>query len=42
MVIAVIWFVAGWAAGIIFFYPPVLFFFGFIAVVRGLLGLSED
>jgi hypothetical protein len=38
MVIAVVWFVVGYAAGRIFFYPPVLFVVGFIAMVRGLSG----
>lgn len=39
---AVVWFGLGWAAGIIYFSPPVLFVFGLVAVVRGLLGHSED
>ncbi|AWM42049.1 hypothetical protein C1280_37040 [Gemmata obscuriglobus] len=39
---AVVWFGLGWAAGVIYFYPPVLFVFGLVAVVRGLLGHSED
>ncbi|MEJ7593771.1 MAG: hypothetical protein WKF77_19710 [Planctomycetaceae bacterium] len=37
MVGAVIWFVGGLAADIIFFYPPVLFVLGFIALVKGVL-----
>lgn len=40
MVIAVIWFVVGLAGGIIFFYPPILFVIGIIAVVKGGLGNS--
>ncbi len=36
MLAAVVWFFAGLAAGYIFFYPPVLFVFGLIGVVRGL------
>jgi hypothetical protein len=35
MFIAVVWFVAGYAAGRIFFYPPILFVVGFIAMVKG-------
>lgn len=35
---AVVWFVAGLLADIIFFYPPVLFILGIIALVRGLIG----
>jgi hypothetical protein len=38
MVIAVVWFVLGYLAGWIYFYPPVLFVVGFIAFVRGLSG----
>lgn len=37
MVGAVVWFVAGLAADIIFFYPPVLFVLGFIALVKGVM-----
>jgi hypothetical protein len=36
MVIAVIWFVVGLAGGIIFFYPPVLFIIGLVALCKGL------
>jgi hypothetical protein len=36
MAIAVIWFVAGLAGGIIFFYPPVLFVLGLVALIKGL------
>jgi hypothetical protein len=42
MLVAVVWFVLGLSAGIIYFYPPVLFLFGLVSVVRGLLGHSED
>lgn len=37
MVGAVVWFVGGLAAGIIFYYPPVLFVLGFIALVKGIM-----
>ncbi|MGV3484665.1 MAG: hypothetical protein ACO1RT_09635 [Planctomycetaceae bacterium] len=40
MVGAVVWFVVGYAGGVIFFYPPVLFVLGLIAVVKALLGKS--
>jgi len=36
MVIAVVWFVVGLAAGRIFFYPPILLIIGFIAFCKGL------
>ncbi len=36
MLIAVVWFVAGLAAGRIFFYPPILLIIGFVAVCKGL------
>jgi hypothetical protein len=42
MGLAVVWFVLGWQAGRIFFYPPILFIFGLIAVIKGFLGYSED
>ena len=42
MILAVVWFGLGWAAGRIYFYPPILFLFGLVAVVRGVLGYSED
>ena len=38
MVIAVVWFVGGLAADIIFFYPPVLFIVGLVAFFKGLAG----
>jgi hypothetical protein len=36
MIIAVVWFVAGFAAGIIFYYPPILFLIGLFALVKGI------
>jgi hypothetical protein len=33
---AVIWFVVGWQAGYIYYYPPVLAIVGVIAIVNGL------
>lgn len=38
MLIAVIWFVAGLAMNIIFFYPPILLVIGLIAMIKGLAG----
>jgi hypothetical protein len=38
MVIAVVWFIVGLAGGIIFFYPPILFVIGIVAIVKGGLG----
>ena len=37
MVGAVVWFVVGLAGDVIFFYPPVMFVLGFIALVKGLM-----
>jgi hypothetical protein len=37
MLVAVVWFLGGLAAGYIFFYPPVMFVLGLIAVIKGLL-----
>jgi hypothetical protein len=37
MAIAVIWFVAGLFFDYIFFYPPILFVIGIVAVVRGVM-----
>jgi hypothetical protein len=37
MIGAVVWFVLGLKAGIIFFYPPVLFVIGIVAFVKGLI-----
>jgi hypothetical protein len=39
---AVLWFGAGFALGRILFYPPVLFLLGFITVMKGLMGYSDD
>ncbi|MGB5817239.1 MAG: hypothetical protein WBG93_05195 [Thermoanaerobaculia bacterium] len=36
MVLAAVWFFGGYAMGIIFFYPPVLFLFGLFAFAKGL------
>ena len=36
MAIAVVWFVVGYAAGRIFFYPPILFAIGAYALIKGL------
>ncbi len=38
MLIAVIWFVVGLAGGIIFFYPPILFVIGIVAIIKGGFG----
>lgn len=38
MIGAVVWFVAGWENGTIYFYPPVLLGLGFVAILKGLLG----
>jgi hypothetical protein len=37
MAIAAVWFIAGYAAGIIFFYPPILFLIGLYAFFKGLV-----
>ena len=37
MVIAVVWFGLGWMAGIIFYYPPILFLIGVFGLLKGLL-----
>jgi len=42
MVGAVVWFVVGWASGYIFFYPPILFIIGLVAMVKGLAGRSAE
>lgn len=36
MLIAVVWFVAGYSAGYIFFYPPILFVIGLVGLLKGL------
>jgi hypothetical protein len=38
MIGAAVWFFLGLAAGIFYFYPPVLFCFGIAAIIRGLMG----
>jgi hypothetical protein len=38
MIIAAVWFVVGLSFNRIFFYPPILFVIGAIAVIKGLLG----
>jgi len=42
MLFAGVLFGVGLAADRLFIYAPVLFLFGLVAVVRGLLGHSED
>ncbi|MEQ1904795.1 MAG: hypothetical protein ABL888_11460 [Pirellulaceae bacterium] len=37
MVIAIVWFFAGLAGGVIFFYPPILFIIGLVGMIRGLV-----
>jgi hypothetical protein len=37
MTIAVIWFGLGWMAGVIFYYPPILFLVGAFALLKGLV-----
>lgn len=37
IVIALVWFFAGLAADIVFFYPPILFLVGVYALIKGLL-----
>ncbi len=37
MAVAVVWFVAGLAVGIIFFYPPILFVLGLIGFIHGVI-----
>lgn len=36
MLAAVVWFVGGLAAGVVFFYPPILFFVGLFGFLKGL------
>lgn len=40
MVIAVVWFFGGLAVNIIFFYPPILFIIGLVALVKGIFAGS--
>jgi ribosomal protein S27E len=35
---AVVWFVVGFLLGYIFYYPPIMFIIGFVALVKGLIG----
>lgn len=37
MTIAVVWFVVGYGAGYIFYYPPILFVIGLFAFIKGLI-----
>jgi hypothetical protein len=39
---AAVWFFVGLAAGYIFFYPPILFVLGIVAVARGFSGGASD
>ncbi|MEL6894798.1 MAG: hypothetical protein AAFP90_01705 [Planctomycetota bacterium] len=41
MIGSVVWFFGGLMAGIIFFYPPILFIIGIVTLVKGLLGGSD-
>lgn len=38
MGIAVLWFGLGWAAGFVFWYPPIPFFIGLFAFLKGTIG----
>lgn len=42
MVGAVVWFVVGLMNDILFYYPPILFILGIVAVVKGLVGGNDD
>ncbi|MDB5313094.1 MAG: hypothetical protein JWO38_7296 [Gemmataceae bacterium] len=42
MVIAVVWFVVGLMADRIFFYPPILFVVGLIAMIKGAVGGNDE
>ncbi|MFT5617355.1 MAG: hypothetical protein ACI85I_000572 [Arenicella sp.] len=35
--IAIVWFVLGYMAGYIFYYPPILFLVGVFALVKGVI-----
>jgi len=37
IVIAVVWFVVGYQAGYIYFYPPILFVIGLVGLIKGLI-----
>ncbi|MCE7994232.1 MAG: hypothetical protein HEP71_19750 [Roseivirga sp.] len=36
MVIAAVWFVLGWQAGYIYYYPPILFIIGLVGLIKGI------
>lgn len=36
MAIALVWFVLGWQAGYIYYYPPILFIIGLVGLIKGL------
>ncbi len=36
MAIAVVWFVLGWQAGYIYYYPPILFIIGLVGLIKGI------
>ncbi len=42
MIGAMIWFFVALAAGLIFYYPPILFIIGIVSVVRGILARSAQ
>jgi hypothetical protein len=42
MVGAVVWFSLAFLAGYIYFYPPIMFVLGLLAVIRGLTGKSDE
>nr|WP_321406796.1 hypothetical protein [uncultured Carboxylicivirga sp.] len=37
IVIAILWFFGGLAAGYIFYYPPILFIIGIVALIKGIV-----
>jgi hypothetical protein len=37
MLIAVVWFVIGYQAGYIYFYPPILFIIGLVGLIKGVI-----
>ena len=41
MLIAAVWFVVGLKAEVIFFYPPVMFVLGIVAVFKGMCGDTD-
>jgi len=38
MIFAVVWFGVGLIFGVVFYFPPILFFIGLVTLVRGLMG----